>query len=69
MVPAIRYVVIMRDHCRSGQILRTVPYRTRDWRGMDGEVCLQPLLRAGTEYHKACAAEWTKLFVIRENRA
>ena len=36
---------------------------------MDHEVCLQPLLRAGTEYHKACAAEWVKLFAIRENRA
>ena len=33
------------------------------------EVCLQPLLRAGTEYHKACAAEWVKLFANRENRA
>jgi hypothetical protein len=36
---------------------------------MDHEVCLQPLLRAGTEYHKACAAEWVKLFAKRENRA
>ena len=36
---------------------------------MDGEVCLEPLLRAGTEYHKACAAEWVKLFANRENRA
>jgi len=36
---------------------------------MAGEVCLQPLLRAGTEYHKACAAEWAKLFANRENRA
>jgi len=26
------------------------------------EICLQPILRAGTEYHKACAAEWAKLF-------
>lgn len=26
-----------------------------------GEVCLQPLLRAETEYQKACAAEWIKL--------
>ena len=34
----------------------------------EGEVCLQPLLRAGTEYHKACAAEWLKLFVRPENR-
>ena len=27
-----------------------------------GEVCLQPLLRAETEYQKACAAEWLKLY-------
>jgi hypothetical protein len=27
-----------------------------------GEVCLQPLLREGSEYQKACAAEWAKLF-------
>jgi hypothetical protein len=27
-----------------------------------GEACLQPLLRAETEYHKACAAEWIRLF-------
>ena len=33
-----------------------------------GQICLQPLLRAGTEYHKACAAEWMKLFARRENR-
>ena len=36
---------------------------------MDNEVCLQPLLRAGTEYHKACAVEWMKLFANHENRA
>jgi hypothetical protein len=35
---------------------------------MDHEVCLQPLLRAGTEYHKACAAEWAKLYANPENR-
>jgi len=35
---------------------------------VEGEVCLQPLLRAGTEYHKACAAEWAKLFAHPENR-
>ncbi len=28
---------------------------------MDGEVCLQPVLNAGTDYNKACAAEWIKL--------
>lgn len=26
-----------------------------------GEVCLQPLLRAGRDYDAACAAEWVKL--------
>jgi hypothetical protein len=36
---------------------------------MDGETCLEPLMSAGTEYHKACAAEWIKLFVHREHRA
>ena len=35
---------------------------------VEGEICLQPLLRAGTEYHKACAAEWAKLFARNENR-
>lgn len=30
--------------------------------GVEGETCLQPLLRAGVEYHKACAAEWVKVF-------
>jgi hypothetical protein len=35
---------------------------------VEGEICLQPLLRAGTEYHKACAAEWAKLFAREENR-
>lgn len=34
----------------------------------EGEICLQPLLRAGSEYHKACAAEWAKFFARRENR-
>src|SRR5216117_933265 len=27
-----------------------------------GEICLQPLLRAGIDYHRACAAEWIKRF-------
>ena len=35
---------------------------------VEGEICLQPLLRAGIEYHKACAAEWAKLFASPENR-
>jgi hypothetical protein len=34
----------------------------------EGERCLQPLLRAGTEYDKACGAEWAKLFVDAANR-
>ncbi|HEY7286473.1 MAG TPA: hypothetical protein VH497_13570 [Vicinamibacterales bacterium] len=34
----------------------------------EGEICLQPLLRAESAYHKACAAEWAKLFANRENR-
>lgn len=34
----------------------------------DGERCLQPLLRAGTDYEKACATEWTKLFADDANR-
>jgi len=34
----------------------------------EGEICLQPLLRAESEYHKACGAEWAKLFASRENR-
>jgi len=35
---------------------------------LEGEICLEPLLRAGTEYHKACAAEWRKLYAKQENR-
>ena len=34
----------------------------------EGERCLQPVLRAGTEYHKACGAEWTRLFADAANR-
>ena len=33
-----------------------------------GEVCLQPLLRASTEYHSRCGVEWAKLFAARGNR-
>jgi hypothetical protein len=36
---------------------------------MDGEVCLQPLLRAGAEFHKACGGAWVKLFANQANRA
>ncbi len=32
------------------------------------EICLQPLLRAGAEYHRACAAEWIKVFRVPQNR-
>lgn len=28
----------------------------------EGEICLQPLLRAEVDYHKACGAEWVTLF-------
>ncbi len=28
----------------------------------EDEICLQPLLDAGVEYHQACAAEWLKRF-------
>ena len=35
---------------------------------LEGEVCLQPLLEAGIEYHKACAAEWIKTFKDPKNR-
>ena len=33
-----------------------------------GEICLQPLLHAGIEYHKLCAGEWTGLFADPGNR-
>ena len=33
-----------------------------------GEICLQPLLNAGIDYHRACAAEWIKLFRTPQNR-
>ena len=29
---------------------------------VEGEICLEPLLKAGREYHKACGAAWRKLF-------
>jgi hypothetical protein len=35
---------------------------------VEGEICLQPLLRAGVDYQKACAAEWLKLFRNPANR-
>lgn len=33
-----------------------------------GEVCLQPTLRAGTDYQKVCGAEWVKIFRSPEHR-
>ena len=35
----------------------------------EGERCLEPLLRAGVDYYKACGAEWAKLFADQSNRA
>ena len=35
---------------------------------MEGERCLQPLLNAGSDYTKACGAEWAKLFADAANR-
>ena len=35
---------------------------------MDGEVCLQALLKAGSAFQQACAAEWTQLFKVEGNR-
>jgi hypothetical protein len=34
-----------------------------------GEICLQPLLHAGSSYYKACAAAWLPIFRDPENRA
>ena len=34
----------------------------------EGERCLQPLLRAGNDYDKACGAEWARLFADAANR-
>jgi hypothetical protein len=34
----------------------------------EDEICLDPILRAGTEYPRACAAEWIKLFRAPANR-
>jgi hypothetical protein len=35
---------------------------------VEGEVCLQPLLNAGTEYHRAYGAKWAALFADPANR-
>jgi hypothetical protein len=34
-----------------------------------GEACLQPLLHAGSAYHKACAAVWLPIFREPRNRS
>jgi hypothetical protein len=36
---------------------------------LEGETCLQPLLRAEAEYLKACGGEFAKLFADPGNRA
>lgn len=35
---------------------------------LEGETCLQPLLEAGIEYQKACAAEWVGRFQNPQKR-
>jgi hypothetical protein len=35
---------------------------------MEGEVCLNAVLKAGTEFQQACAAEWVALFRVENNR-
>jgi hypothetical protein len=35
---------------------------------MDGEVCLQALLKTGSAFQLACAAEWIQLFKVEGNR-
>jgi hypothetical protein len=35
---------------------------------VEGEICLQPLLRADVDYQKACGAEWIQLFADPHNR-
>lgn len=34
----------------------------------EGEICLEPLLRAGLEYHRACGAAWKLLFADPRHR-
>jgi hypothetical protein len=34
----------------------------------EGEICLQPLLHAGSTYYKACAAAWLPIFREPKNR-
>ena len=35
----------------------------------EGETCLQPLLHAGSAYHKACAGAWLPIFRDAKNRS
>ena len=35
---------------------------------VDGEICLEPLLRAGREYHKECGVAWRHLFTDPQHR-
>jgi hypothetical protein len=32
------------------------------------KICLVPVLQAGREYRRACAAAWSRLFALRTNR-
>ena len=34
----------------------------------EGETCLEPMLRAGIEYHRACGAQFASLFAVGANR-
>jgi hypothetical protein len=43
-------------------------YCLEDGCAMDGEVCLQALLKAGSAFQMACAAEWIRMFKIDDNR-
>jgi hypothetical protein len=36
---------------------------------LDGEICLEPLLRAGIAYHQACGAAWSALFKDPSHRS
>jgi hypothetical protein len=35
---------------------------------MDGEVCLEAVLKAGSPFQLACAAEWIRMFKVEDNR-
>jgi hypothetical protein len=35
---------------------------------MDGDVCLQAVLKGGSTFRKACAAEWIRMFKSAGNR-